>query len=151
LNVAGHGVLTSQRLSTTYTCYHIIHPSMRIIAYNGGVKRHRLAPKQVTLDLEAVLETFKALSEEPRIRLVLALSQEEKSVNDLVAALELPQSTVSRHLATLRNTELVTTRREGTQIFYKLKSSHIADLVVQAFAHAEHERRGLPDHPKGKR
>jgi DNA-binding transcriptional ArsR family regulator len=115
------------------------------------MKRHPLSTKHIELDLETVLETFKALSEEPRIRLVLALRHEEQRVNDLVNALELPQSTVSRHLATLRNAELVTTRREGTQIFYKLKSSHIADLVVQAFAHAEHERRGLPDHPKRKR
>lgn len=47
--------------------------------------------------------------------------------------------------------ELVTTRREGTQIFYKLEGSHVADVVVQAFSHAQHERRGLPDHPKGNR
>jgi DNA-binding transcriptional ArsR family regulator len=114
------------------------------------VKRHALSDKQVTQDLETVLATFRALSEEPRIRLILAL-REEQSVNDLVDALALPQSTVSRHLATLRNAELVTTRREGTHIFYKLKSSHIGDLVVQAFAHAEHERRGLPDHPRRKR
>jgi hypothetical protein len=50
----------------------------------------------------------------------------------------------------------VVTRREGTHIYYALKSSHIGDFVAQAFAHAEHERRGLPDHPekaraKGKR
>jgi DNA-binding transcriptional ArsR family regulator len=115
------------------------------------MKRHTLSAKQVVLDLETVLETFKALSQEPRIRLVLVLRKEEQSVGDLVDALELPQSTVSRHLATLRNAELVTTRREGTQIFYKLQSSHIGDLVAQAFAHAEHKRRGLSDHPRGQR
>jgi DNA-binding transcriptional ArsR family regulator len=116
----------------------------------NSVKKHSLSSREMNLDIESVLETFKALSEEPRLRLVLALRDQEQSVGDLVHALELPQSTVSRHLATLRNAELVTTRREGTQIFYKLKNSHVTDLVVQAFSHAEHERRGLPDHPKGK-
>lgn len=124
---------------------------MRIFAYHNFMKRHTLSDIQINQDLETVLNTFRALSEEPRIRLILVLREEEQSVNDLVEVLELPQSTVSRHLATLRNAKLVTTRREGTHIFYKLKSSHIGDLVVQAFAHAEHERRGLPDHPKRKR
>ena len=52
------------------------------------MKRHTLSNKQITQDLETVLATFRALSEQPRIRLILAL-REEQSVNDLVDALEL--------------------------------------------------------------
>jgi DNA-binding transcriptional ArsR family regulator len=112
------------------------------------MKHHSLSKKQITRDLGVVLDTFKALSEEPRIRLILALHDQEQSVSSLVDTLELPQSTVSRHLAILRAVKLVVTRRQGTHIFYALRSSHLGDLVLQAFAHAEHERRGLPDHPE---
>jgi DNA-binding transcriptional ArsR family regulator len=115
--------------------------------YSSDMKNHSLTLSPHLSDLITVLETFKALSEEPRIRLVLALREEEQNVSDLVDVLELPQSTVSRHLAILRAAKLVITRREGTHIYYALKSSHVGDLVAQAFAHAEHERRSLPDHP----
>jgi DNA-binding transcriptional ArsR family regulator len=112
------------------------------------MKRHHLSDKQFMLDLETVLDTFKALSEAPRIRLIIALRTKEQTVSSLVDILDLPQSTVSRHLAILRVTKLVTTRRKGTHIYYTLKSSHIGDLVLQAFSHAEHERHHWPDHPK---
>jgi DNA-binding transcriptional ArsR family regulator len=112
------------------------------------MKYHLFTSSPHPHDLSTVLETFKSLSEEIRIRLVLLLHKGEKSVGGLIEQLELPQSTVSRHLAILRASKLVITRREGTHIYYALKSSHVGDLVAQAFAHAEHERRGLPDHPE---
>jgi DNA-binding transcriptional ArsR family regulator len=112
------------------------------------MKHHRITTSLHPQDLSSVLETFKSLSEAIRIQLVLLLHEGEKSVGELVERLELPQSTVSRHLAILRAAKLVITRREGTHIFYALRSSHVGDLVAQAFAHAEHERRNLPDHPK---
>ncbi|WP_279627872.1 hypothetical protein [Thermus tenuipuniceus] len=40
---------------------------------------------------------------------------------------------------------MVAARRQGTQVFYRLKS-HVTDLLIQALAHAEHQRLGLPDH-----
>jgi DNA-binding transcriptional ArsR family regulator len=112
---------------------------------------HPLSPSPSPNDLITVVEIFKSLSEEVRIRLILLLHQGEKSVGELTKELELPQSTVSRHLAVLRAAKLVITRREGTYIYYALKSSHAGDLVVQAFAHAEHQRRKLPDHPRLKK
>lgn len=89
---------------------------------------------------------FKALADETRLRVVLALLAGERSVSDLVAGLDLPQSTVSRHLAVLRHAEVVSTRRKATSVYYRLADAHLGDLVRQAFAHAEHERLGLPDH-----
>lgn len=112
------------------------------------MKFHAVSTSPHPHDLITVIETFKSLSEAARLRLVLLLHEGEKSVGELVEELELPQSTVSRHLAILRSSHLVVTRREGTHIYYALRSSHVGDLVAQAFAHAEHERRNLPDHPK---
>jgi ArsR family transcriptional regulator len=66
----------------------------------------------------ATLELFKALSDEVRLRIVRALSAAELSVAELVGALRLPQSTVSRHLKPLRDAGLVSARREGTSVYY---------------------------------
>ena len=61
---------------------------------------------------------FKALSEEVRLRILRVLDVAEFSVVELTEALEAPQSTISRHLATLRKAGLVATRRQGTLVFY---------------------------------
>ncbi len=110
------------------------------------MKSHDLPRKPHPVELTAVIKTFKALSDATRLRIVLLLVHGEQSVGDLVASLDLPQSTVSRHLALLRAAELVETRRVGSHIHYRLINAHLGDLVLQAFSHAEHERLGLPDH-----
>jgi len=66
------------------------------------------------------VQIFKALSDETRLRILGLLLGGELCVCDLVAVLELPQSTVSRHLSTLRNSGLVTDRRQGVWMHYSL-------------------------------
>lgn len=63
---------------------------------------------------------FKALADETRLRILALLANGELCVCDLMATLELPQSTVSRHLAYLRNTGLVEDRRQGVWMYYHL-------------------------------
>ena len=64
---------------------------------------------------------FKSLADETRLRiLALLLAEEKLCVCDLMAALELPQSTVSRHLAQLKNAGWVDDRREGVWVYYSL-------------------------------
>jgi ArsR family transcriptional regulator len=63
---------------------------------------------------------FKALSDETRLRILALLTLGELCVCDLMSVLELPQSTVSRHLAYLRNTGLVEDRRQGVWMYYRL-------------------------------
>lgn len=65
---------------------------------------------------------LKALSDETRLRILSLLMEGELCVCDLMTVLRLPQSTVSRHLATLRNTGWVTDRREGLWIYYSLNT-----------------------------
>jgi ArsR family transcriptional regulator len=64
------------------------------------------------------LNLFKALGDECRLRIVRAVSQAELSVAELVKVLGMPQSTVSRHLKPLRESELLESRRDGTSVFY---------------------------------
>lgn len=61
---------------------------------------------------------FKALSEEMRLRLLCVLEESEFSVAELTDVLGAPQSTVSRHLARLREADLVVPRREGALVYY---------------------------------
>lgn len=72
---------------------------------------------------------FKALSEPVRVRLMaLLLSREELCVCDLVEALGLPQSVVSRHLAYLRNHNLVSASRRGVWMYYRISDSARSSL-----------------------
>jgi arsenate reductase len=65
-------------------------------------------------------QIFKALSEEVRLRLMILLTHGELRVQDMVEITGLPQSTVSRHLAYLRNERLATMRSENVQSLYGL-------------------------------
>ncbi len=71
--------------------------------------------------MKTLAQTFKALSDETRLRILAQLFGGERCVCDLMAALDLPQSTVSRHLAYLRNASLVEDRREGVWMYYRLR------------------------------
>lgn len=68
---------------------------------------------------------FKALTEETRLRILLLLSKQELCVNDLVRILQLPQSTVSRHLAHLRTAGWIIDRRQGICVYYSLVRSNV--------------------------
>ncbi len=71
--------------------------------------------------MKVTAQLFKALSEEIRLRIINLLSSGELCVCDLVELLDLPQSTVSRHLAYLRNCGLISDRREGVWMYYQLQ------------------------------
>ena len=86
-------------------------------------------------------ETFKALSDPARVRILYLLSQDELCVHDLATMLEMGQSAVSHHLKTLRLMRLVRTRREGRSIFYALDDEHVMRLFNECRDHVEH----LPD------
>ncbi len=81
--------------------------------------------------MKAIAQYFKALSDETRLRILSLLTTGELCVCDLMAVLDLPQSTVSRHLAYLRNTGLVEDRRQGIWMYYRLAkpSSELPDFA----------------------
>ncbi|MEV1005447.1 metalloregulator ArsR/SmtB family transcription factor [Nonomuraea sp. NPDC050202] len=75
---------------------------------------------------------FHSLSDENRLRIVQRLARGEARVVDLVAELGLAQSTVSKHLACLRDCDLVDYRAEGRQSFYSLTRPELMDLLASA-------------------
>ena len=99
-------------------------------------------PEQVDL----AVEVFRMLADATRVRMLWALLDEELSVNELAEAVGKPPAGVSQHLAKLRLARLVRTRRQGTQIFYRIENSHVRQLVEDAIYHADHAAPGVPDH-----
>ncbi|GAB3470599.1 metalloregulator ArsR/SmtB family transcription factor [Massilia terrae] len=81
------------------------------------------------LDLEAMQESatqacalLKTLGNRDRLLLLCQLSQGEYCVSELEQQLQIQQPTLSQQLAVLREEQLVATRREGKQIFYRVAS-----------------------------
>jgi DNA-binding transcriptional ArsR family regulator len=64
-----------------------------------------------------------------RIALLYELSTGPKNVSDMVEALEMPQSSVSRHLRVLRDRQLVITHRKGTNVYYELTDDRVIEAL----------------------
>ncbi len=91
------------------------------------------------------------LADATRVQLLWALIDGELSVNDLAECVGKPAPSVSQHLAKLRMARLVRTRREGTQVFYRLENDHVRQLVADAVYNAEHAAGGTPAHHRSVR
>lgn len=85
------------------------------------------------MDTEAenteILDIFKAFANKPRIKIMRALSEEEKNVGQLEAITGLSQSAVSQHLGRLRNSGLVKTRRDAQTIYYTLDKEVVKPVL----------------------
>lgn len=95
----------------------------------------------VTVDEEgavAAAAVFRLLADPTRLSLLWHLREGERSVNELARLVDRPPPAVSQHLAKLRLSQLVSTRRSGTMVHYSLLSSHVGRLVVDALSHAQH-------------
>ncbi len=82
-------------------------------------------------------QVFKLLSDETRLRILLYLAQsQELHVSDLCAKLGQSQPAVSHHLALLRVSGLIESRREGKHNFYSVRTEHFGELLVNLFSAA---------------
>ena len=77
---------------------------------------------------EAAAELFSVLSTPVRLRLISALCHGEKNVSQLLSEIDSTQPNMSQHLGTLYRAGILTRRREGTQIFYRIQSERAATL-----------------------
>lgn len=78
-----------------------------------------------------------AISDPVRIRLLYLLAEHPHTVSQLIDILDLPQSSVSRHLGVLRAAELVRTRRDGGHILYSLGDGRVIQAleILRAILH----------------
>lgn len=86
-------------------------------------------------------QTFSALADPTRLRLISALSARELCVCDLSVVLGMSQSAVSHQLRLLRNLNLVKYRKEGRIVYYALDDAHIQELFQRGLEHVSHETR----------
>lgn len=87
--------------------------------------------------VQGLADTFSALGDPTRVRILDALSHGELCVCDLAAVLRLSQSAVSHQLRLLRGLRLVRPRREGRVVFYDLDDQHIISIFKQTLQHVE--------------
>lgn len=90
--------------------------------------------------VQSAAETFSALGDPTRVRILDALSHGELCVCDLAAVLKLSQSAVSHQLRLLRGLRLVRPRRDGRVVFYSLDDQHIMAIFRQTLQHVEEDR-----------
>ena len=109
---------------TTYIHEHEVREAEKALI--GGLPATRLA------------ETFKALADPTRIRIISALMKTELCVCDIAALLGISQSAISHQLKQMRDQRLVGTRKEGRIVYYSLDDDHIRDLFERGLEHLEH-------------
>lgn len=97
--------------------------------------------------LQLLVETFEALADPTRARILYALIGRPMCVRDLAILVGVSASGVSHQLRLLRDRRLVRSRRDGTTIYYQVDDHHVAALFQEADYHIDHVRQGLPDHP----
>ncbi|MEA9983850.1 MULTISPECIES: ArsR/SmtB family transcription factor [Subtercola] len=96
--------------------------------------------------VELAVEIFSMLADATRVRLILALREGERSVNQLAELVDKSPAAVSQHLAKLRLARIVAARQDGQRVFYRLENEHASALVSDAIFQAEHTLGTTPRH-----
>ena len=105
----------------------------RIIHDEKVKKARRRALDEFTIG--ELCQTFKALGDVSRLKILWALEHEEMCVCDLAALLGISESAVSHQLRLLRTLRLVKNRRDRTILYYRLTDDHVSQLVNIALQH----------------
>ncbi len=101
------------------------------------VRRNQLLPART---VEGLAETFRALGDPTRVRILDALAGGELCVCDIAALINISESGVSHQLRLLRGMRLVRPRRAGRLVYYAVDDHHILELLRQAMTHVEELR-----------
>ena len=83
-------------------------------------------------------DLFSALSDPTRLRIISVLLDGEMNVGDIAAQLGMTESAVSHQLRGLRQMRLVSSRKDGRQVFYALDDDHVAKLYNMGLDHVTH-------------
>lgn len=98
-------------------------------------KENVLTPIPDSEILQSLADLFKIFGDPTRIRILCALSEQELCVCDIAAILEMSQSAISHQLRTLKQSHLVTSRRDGKTVYYSLADSHVSAILSQGLEH----------------
>jgi len=87
--------------------------------------------------LQGILAITRALSDESRVRVLMALKSKELCVCQIIDLLALAPSTVSKHMAILKQAQLVEASKNGRWVYYRLAGDHASTAVKEAIRWAE--------------
>ncbi|MCC8111912.1 MAG: metalloregulator ArsR/SmtB family transcription factor [Ruminococcus sp.] len=87
--------------------------------------------------LENVAELFKIFGDLTRVRIIFVLFQQEECVMGIARKLDMSPSAISHQLRILKQSRLVTSRRDGKTIYYALADAHISSIFGQAMEHIQ--------------
>ena len=100
----------------------------------------KLPSNEIIDKMESILNIA---SDSTRIKILYSLlSEKEKTVGQIIKEVEASQSLISHQLKVLRDARLVTTRKEGKNVYYSLNDDHVEMLLKVVFEHVmeeEHE------------
>jgi len=103
---------------------------------DSNIKPHVLIQEMLSEDVVSTMaESFKALADPTRLRILALLFEGERGVTDLADHLEVSQSAVSHQLRILRTLDIVRYRKEGREVFYDLADDHVRDILTRTLEH----------------
>jgi len=89
-------------------------------------------------DIGQMVDIFKALGDPSRLKIVLALLNQEHCVCDIAVICGQTDSAISHQLRILRTMKIVKNRREGKIIYYSIDDNHVISLIHMSLDHVRH-------------
>lgn len=88
--------------------------------------------------IDKLSQIYKALGDPSRLKIIYVLSKSPLCVCDIATLLDMTQSSISHHLRTLRNLNLVKFKKEGKLVIYSLDDDHVLRLFEEGIEHIRH-------------
>jgi DNA-binding transcriptional ArsR family regulator len=89
--------------------------------------------------IHAMAESFKALADPTRLKILALLFTGERGVGEIADHLAVSQSAVSHQFRLLRSLNIVCYRKVGREVYYDLADDHVRDILMRTFEHILHE------------
>lgn len=90
-------------------------------------------------EIDKIADFFKAFGDATRIKIILAIKDEEKCVKDISEKCNMEISAISHQLSTLKKKNIVKSRKLGKEVLYTISDDHIKDLVESTLIHVNEE------------
>lgn len=87
-------------------------------------------------NFEVASSFFKVLGDPTRTKIIWCLDQNEMCVCDIAATLGMTKSAISHQLAKLKAVNMVTSRRNGKEVFYSLTDDHVKHMLEAGMEHS---------------
>ena len=92
---------------------------------------HIIEVEKINENAENLARCLKAMAHPLRLKIILFLADNEKSVGEIEESVGSSQSNISQHLGIMRDKNLLVSRKDRNQIFYSLKDTRILPLIKE--------------------